>query len=284
MDNFQNFEEIADEVTKSHSCNKSLLWHYTDTAGLLGIISNTSLWATSFQHLNDPSEFKYGLALISEVALTFPWSFAVSDPSLIENLKQFWSQESSNPGLKFFICSLSESYDSSHQWKRYGNEGLGGSLGFAIPDLPIGDRIRLYKVEYHRDKQIQKAKDLCSKFDNLISLLLQKSSLNKQQFSPILLDFWKAMYFLSVSFKHQDWCPEEEWRLVVFPSTQCIKYRTRAQSVVPYTIVQLQLGMPCLKKILLGPQLEHKDEIATNLLVSTSGLNCLVARSFAPII
>ncbi len=40
------------------------LWHYTDSAGAIGILSTNSLWATSLAHLNDSSELEYGLQVV----------------------------------------------------------------------------------------------------------------------------------------------------------------------------------------------------------------------------
>ena len=39
------------------------LFHYTDAAGLLGILKSRSLWATDFRSLNDASEMHYGMDL-----------------------------------------------------------------------------------------------------------------------------------------------------------------------------------------------------------------------------
>ena len=37
------------------------LFHYTNSAGLPGILRSRSLWATHFQSLNDPTEMRYGI-------------------------------------------------------------------------------------------------------------------------------------------------------------------------------------------------------------------------------
>src|SRR5215475_7899868 len=43
------------------------LFHYTDAAGLKGIIESNSLRATATNYLNDSSEIEYGCALLDEV-------------------------------------------------------------------------------------------------------------------------------------------------------------------------------------------------------------------------
>ena len=41
-----------------------LLYHYTTSEGLVGIVSTHSLWATEAAFLNDFSEFSYGEGVI----------------------------------------------------------------------------------------------------------------------------------------------------------------------------------------------------------------------------
>jgi hypothetical protein len=43
-----------------------LLFHYTDAAGLLGIIDSRKLWMTKVQYLNDKSELNYAFDLMRE--------------------------------------------------------------------------------------------------------------------------------------------------------------------------------------------------------------------------
>src|SRR5258708_287861 len=42
------------------------LFHYTDAKGLLGIIQDKSIWASSVYYLNDASEVRYGSDLLVE--------------------------------------------------------------------------------------------------------------------------------------------------------------------------------------------------------------------------
>lgn len=40
------------------------LYHYTGTAGLIGIIQSRKLWATDYRHLNDRKEYQIGARLL----------------------------------------------------------------------------------------------------------------------------------------------------------------------------------------------------------------------------
>ena len=45
----------------------ALLYHYTDSKGLLGIFETGKLRATEARYLNDATELEYGLGLAEEV-------------------------------------------------------------------------------------------------------------------------------------------------------------------------------------------------------------------------
>ena len=44
-----------------------ILYHYTDQAGLLGILATGELWATKVQYMNDATEFGFSLGLAREI-------------------------------------------------------------------------------------------------------------------------------------------------------------------------------------------------------------------------
>jgi hypothetical protein len=41
------------------------LYHYTTQAGLLGILSDKDIWATHTQYLNDASEYRYAIGVVT---------------------------------------------------------------------------------------------------------------------------------------------------------------------------------------------------------------------------
>ncbi len=45
-----------------------LLYHYTDSSGLQGILGGRSLWAIDIRYLNDETEVKYSRDLLESVA------------------------------------------------------------------------------------------------------------------------------------------------------------------------------------------------------------------------
>lgn len=50
-----------------HAHPPSVLYHSTTAAGLLGILNSQRVWATNARFLNDPSEIRYALGIVSEI-------------------------------------------------------------------------------------------------------------------------------------------------------------------------------------------------------------------------
>ena len=50
-----------------HAKRPRVLYHYTDAAGLLGMLKSQRVWATNTRFLNDPTEGDYAAAVVREV-------------------------------------------------------------------------------------------------------------------------------------------------------------------------------------------------------------------------
>lgn len=114
-------------------------WHYTNGAGLLGIVQKGSFWASSAgTALNDLSELEYGLRLFRDSLKTLseergldeivPLQVALSPLAMANSLRTV------------FVLSASRNGDSLNQWMHYGN-----SRGFAIEldmSLPLNTAVK----------------------------------------------------------------------------------------------------------------------------------------------
>lgn len=55
--------ELARLITDSPP---KIIYHYTDSYGLLGLIESGSIWATHVSRLNDSSEYHHGAKLVTD--------------------------------------------------------------------------------------------------------------------------------------------------------------------------------------------------------------------------
>src|SRR5437660_10589388 len=57
-------QKIQAQWVGLHSLRPRILYHYTDAAGLLGLLKTNRLWATNRRFMNDPTETEYAANLI----------------------------------------------------------------------------------------------------------------------------------------------------------------------------------------------------------------------------
>jgi hypothetical protein len=101
-----------------------LLYHYTDLAGLTGIIESRKLWATHIRCLNDESEFRYGRQLlgsnVESIRAEFQDTYAVK--VVFDSAVALAVAPTS---LDTFVASLCEDGDNLGQWRGYGGFAIG---------------------------------------------------------------------------------------------------------------------------------------------------------------
>jgi hypothetical protein len=95
------------------------LFHYTNAAGLLGILQTHRLWATNLRYLNDLSEMDYSTPLIqAAVADRFDSDTA---EQFIQGLQNF------DEHTGHYVVCFSDGGDVLSQWRHYAESG-----GYAI--------------------------------------------------------------------------------------------------------------------------------------------------------
>jgi hypothetical protein len=105
-----------------------ILYHYTSQAGLIGILSTKTIWASKIHYLNDSKEFALALDL-ADHELTKRISAATSqgDRSRLELLRDTIYTMA---GVNTCVCCFSELGDALSQWRGYGGGNAGFSVGF----------------------------------------------------------------------------------------------------------------------------------------------------------
>jgi hypothetical protein len=223
------------------------VFHYTDIAGLLGILQSGRLWATNYQYLNDASEVRYAYLLAREVSA----DVAKNRAALSGRAELFYSQAAAiAPGLykeTYWLCCFSAAENSLSQWRAYG-----GKQGFAL-EFP-GDvttvpadisgqgttpGISLLNVVY--DPQVQR-EYLSTLTDRIVDLLMDDDlfeGLDLDLAVRAVLPFYRGQIErASYRFKHPDFSAEEEWRLVSWNSS-LVKLFRPGLTLIPYTVFEL---------------------------------------------
>src|SRR6266705_941988 len=124
---------VFDEYIKKlrTSAPPSIIYHYTDGAGLRGIFETGKLWFTDIFNLNDTSEIRHGVKPASDF-LRSAASSKDAPPKLrffAETVAKELSghvEESAN----YFVCCFSSDGDDLGQWRSYADDGCGYAIGF----------------------------------------------------------------------------------------------------------------------------------------------------------
>jgi hypothetical protein len=259
-------EIVAQAVTewdRLQGPSPDLLYHYTDVAGLIGILSSGSLWATNLRFMNDARELEHARRLMLDV-LTEARSRAArpGQHALIDAIEVNLSTWSGYPD--YYSVSFSSDGDLLSQWRGYGLAGGGYAIGFdpdglACPgsSYPQPNRF-LNRVVYERDRQAQILRSVA---DAMLTLFADVDANDAKQTEA------RARVFSALgevagyvfSFKDPAWAEEKEWRavyLVPAGETKNVRFRPQAGVAVPFIPLGMENdpgGKLPIRRIVQGP-------------------------------
>jgi hypothetical protein len=101
----------------------NIVYHYTNSPGLLGIVQSRAIWATSIEYLNDAKEFSYARDLAEDVIRQLPEQ---GESEVSSHLRRCLLEGIREPRAnKVFVTSFSKFGDRLSQWRGYGAQ-IGG--------------------------------------------------------------------------------------------------------------------------------------------------------------
>lgn len=217
------------------------LFHYTDAAGLLGILSNDVLWASHIQYMNDSQEVEYGKEVIKE-AIEIAKK---AHPS--ERLQTFFDDISIMMGFddlrEVFVACFCEDGNLLSQWRAYAQHGAGFSIGFQFApvsdsqDAVMGHEFRFRRVLYDKSKQL----NMLARIFDCIAAYLEGASDFEQAMYACSIHFIRATSELSLCFKHSAFQEENEWRALLLidrtdrsANPYDVKFRSSRNLLIPY--------------------------------------------------
>lgn len=258
------------------------LYHYTDSAGLLGILGNPvefngaprharygTLWATDARYLNDTKELRFGTKLLASQLEERALDMA-RRPAVAERLRELaqavrtgtfemtWHKDA-HPATPFVTCFSSASKgDLLSQWRGYGDGGGGFALGFARSTLTkfyevntklheYGDPFSLFANQLLGGPDQVKygrreARQLMMETASEIAAELEAVARGEKTLS------WPDVFYLQsigqlAKVKHKAFAEESEWRLITKDhGMEHPEFRPGKLGVVPYVKLFFQLS------------------------------------------
>lgn len=289
-----------------------ILWHYTDTPGALGILSEQVIRATHLAFTNDSSELIRGERLAVSEAQALVDDLGEGDDTsivlagFIARQRDGWALSDTKRGV--YVASLcADKGNTLSQWCRYGDRGY--SLGLAGFELhinpgPSNDAdlgVFLAEIEYNETRYRQNVRtklehgaravaSYCNKHPHRAPELMRAGQVALAMIASVL----------AVCFKAEDFRDEKEWRIVALPhrsrthgtdGVPIVQYRhSPARGLVPYVCVPLTAAGPNermkLDRVWLGPaQDQARRRVALEGLLFTLGYpnpSAMVATSEIP--
>lgn len=272
------------------------LYHYTNGQGLIGILGGKKLWATQHSFLNDKVEMHYAIGLFRKCVDKEVKKFDKESETYRKLSNLNWIVGDFINLNHVFVTSFSENGDLLSQWRGYGTNGFGYSLGFNPRMISLTAEKKqkdfiLLKVIYERLLQEEIIKEYLEKY----AALLVKHAKDLENASDEFLELENGIIFNLVRFKHTAFREEAEWRIISFSganyfndSFKDLKVRSGSNSSINNLIIYKEIDfMPDLqglfskspiKEIIIGPQNDFdKSKMALEILLNKSfGENLIV--------
>jgi hypothetical protein len=253
----------------------AILYHYTTSAGLLGIIESKSLWASDAEFLNDAQELRFGRERLYEALLGAAAELdgAGAPPEDRSRARLIESAASHlNPGSSpflgrqahaAFITCFCEAGDLLSQWRGYGHSG-GYAIGFRTaemadfkPDdrrseIPLPENAvlddtppntpRLFQVRYGQEA-----------VEAMVSEVLPRVAAHPVG-HPGATGFFTAKALVIpalATVKDPAFAEEREWRMIAMGWVGDGGFRAGPFGIVPYMTVEFPLS--AVAEIVVGP-------------------------------
>ena len=288
------------EANKLSRVDGTPLYHYTDAAGLNGILANRNLWLTDRSHLNDPTEVNYGLQF-AENALDRE---ADSDNGLRRLFCSGMSEglKRAPPKLAYYVGSMSLANNLPTQWCKYADGGRGYCIEFSATAFDnicatyCGSlRVSVHKMDYDKSAIRKRQEAAIREVLRLIDDPATRDAITPDNCQGFVKELWTLLATLllwnALPFKDEKYHSEEEARVLLFgPLKEVIQdpaHRTRIRRAELVPFFDMAFMCPPTSRIIstitVGPTApDAAIDAVQRLLLSNGHIDVQVNRSDLP--
>lgn len=242
-----------------------LAFHYTSPSGLMGIITNKSVWFSDCDYLNDASESEYFFDLSSTIFRSSSSSKVVENFTFRSYVMAMFHSNNLNKGRESFsreserryVFSLSVNDDALPLWNNYTKtaDATGYNIGFNIKELAdsislsSNQTLLIGRVIYIKELQEELLNEL---LDDYIELYQKyKNSYQRKYLYKAVED---NILTYSVFMKDAAFKCEDEFRIAVFEkgdTSSDIVFREKNGAFVPY--ISKNIDLNSISSIMISP-------------------------------
>lgn len=236
----------------------STLYHYTNTQSFEKIISSKKLFLSHLWETNDSSEIKWFLNLVKNEIRKYSFN---------ANLFMLFELIEKHRWIPYYF-SFSEKKDSINQWVKYGDNGLGISIGFSSKALGLNKMLPVIgtRIDYNKISSLLKIDYAERRQKKLIQDIL--NSVVKQKIHPANAAFYLSK--MAFATKNPEWEDEKEWRIVYPYTDHSITKGNETLFSFPKTVVngkgvlknvcEMTLSESYISEVVIGPKSNIKKE------------------------
>lgn len=227
------------------------LYHYTNSAGLKGIIESGAVRATHVAFMNDATEYLHATQVLRDRVRGVRRD---GQPPLVCRLLDDLDANLSGTTVRnmfvHFVACFSEKANDLSQWRAYGGGEGGYAIGFSssgLRDAAARSEALFCRVVYDADEQSEL-------FDTILKWAMQEYPVRAQNVNPDKQDQHRAEWIYKLvsvgsqvapMFKNHTFKDEAEWRLIRrMTSLDQLQFLPKASGLVPF--VDLRMGVPAL--------------------------------------
>ena len=261
---------MPDALDESTADLPPVLYHYTSTTGILGILKSGSLWATDIRFLNDERELDYGVDLAMPILTEKLARLGFS--GLGQGfLNAFPDPTGTN---RHFVACFCEEGDLLSQWRGYASPG-GYAIGLDASEIVTASSMKMFQRVWYDIAEVGNLMEewACLTTDGFVavfgdSLREYEDGKAASNFAPSwgeMLYNFEARFFARLEYccslvKHPSFEEEREWRVLRSRSSSRnevskISFREGSLGLTPYAVLDFSndKGLVPLKEIIVGP-------------------------------
>jgi hypothetical protein len=264
------------------------LYHYTDAAGLRGIVESQKIWFTSYLHLNDPSELTLGMGVVHRLLKEIGEG---ADDGLVKMfcriVNDLFQHSNFTDTFGFYIASFSRDRNDLGQWRAYADDGRGFALGLVPPLFEAVDTANPKPTEYHVMPVVYGEPAAEPRYRAAIeaaAAIVQANGAHCDRESRIAFLRMMANELIagqligtSLTVKHTAYSHEKEVRLVILGMRDTqkpyVKTRVRGSEIVPFVEGEMPLrDKNGIFEIVVGPAATPTAKDAVESLLQSFGV------------
>ncbi len=219
------------------------LFHYTSISGLQGIVKDKAIWATDIQYLNDSSELRYGIRLLSQQMQARFKDLSGNQAKCATQFSE-WLRHGFVLNHYLFVCCFTENGNQLSQWRGYCPSGKGISVSFEAASLVEAAQeqsFRWAEVVYEYSHQTPLVNYV---LDSILEAADRAEETDRSKRHPSqsfhgLFDEWEdRILALAATLKDECFAEEHEWRAISQPikklGDERLRFRDGEITLTPY--------------------------------------------------